>query len=158
MGGTRMTGMNYGTKPGLIILLILVLIFPLVIPAQAGKNDSDMSSGESPETLYINSNLKWASAYIEFPEGGRSAFEIIPNSVKISHINHKALVSPIYKEGPSKIGDNNDNGTPDLMVNFDMKKLAKLLDAGRLVELTYSGKMRSGGTFTGRSIVMIVGK
>ena len=153
-----MPGMNCDTKSCFIILLVLLLVFPLAISAHAGRNSSGMSSGESSDTLYINSNLKWAAAFIEFPEGDKSAHEILPNSVRISHIDGKALVSPIYKEGPSEIGDNNDNGTPDLMVNFDMKKLAKRLDAGRLVELTYSGKMLSGESFTGRSRVMIVGK
>lgn len=158
MGGILMPGMNYNAKPCYAILLILLLVFPLAIAAQAGNNFSDMSSGESSDTLYINSNLKWVAAFIEFPGGGKSAFEIVPNSVRISHVDGKALASPIYKEGPSGIGDNNDNGTPDLMVNFDMKKMAKLLDPGRRVELTYTGKMRSGESFIGRSMVMVVGK
>ena len=157
-----MSGMNCEKRPCsrkgkrnfflYVILPFMLLAFPLMIPAQAYH----MSSEDLPGTLDTSSKVKWVSVYIELSHD-MSVNEVLPHSVNISHINGEALRSPVYAEGPSGIGDYDKDGIPNLMIKFDRKKLARLLDAGQM-QLTLSGKMRSGKLFSGLSTLTVTGK
>lgn len=82
-----------------------------------------------PETLNLASQGRWITAFIELPEDYHAA-DIDPDSVVLNG------VVPAEK---SRIGDHDRNGVFDLMVKFDRRHTASLLEPGDAVEITGTG-------------------
>lgn len=85
----------------------------------------------SPKTLNINSNGNWVTGFIEVP--GYS-----PELIDISTV---ILNNTIHAEAqPFGIGDNNENGAPDLMVKFNRSEVQNLIHSGNIT-LIIEGKV-----------------
>ena len=95
---------------------------------------------------------RWASAYIEFPEG-----------YNVSHINVCTTLLndtiPVDVEAPISIGDYDDDGVPDLMVNFNRTALIGYILSQNItfgnVTLTLTGQLRDRIPFRGSCIIAV---
>lgn len=75
-----------------------------------------------PDTLNLESNGRWITAYIELPSGYDVSRIVIP-SLRLNGIISAEL-------SPTEIGDYDADGIPDLMVKFDRASLQDLLSPG----------------------------
>lgn len=108
----------------------------------------------NPDTLNIKSNGNWITAHIELPEGS-NVYDIDHLSVAISTINGKEVDNPLHAEGPTEVGDYDDDGIEDLMVKFDRQEFLDLANVGD-VEITLVGELVDGTTFEGADAVRVV--
>lgn len=101
-----------------------------------------------PDTLSLKSKSKWVSAYIELPEG----YDVVDINV-----GTVMLEGAIPAEAhPTGVGDEDDDGIPDLMVKFDRQAIVNYLD-GTIgdVTLTVSGKLEDGAAFEGSDTITV---
>jgi parallel beta-helix repeat protein len=85
-----------------------------------------------PDTLNLRSGGKWITCYIELPEGYDVA------DIDVSTV---LLEDEVRAEArPTKVGDYDDDGIPDLMVKFNRSDVQELVEAGDEVELVVSGR------------------
>lgn len=124
------------------------------------KPDVDATVDFDPDMLNLKSRGNWVTCYIELP-GGYSVRDIELATVAISRINGQPLVQPLYREGPTGIGDYDHDEIPDLMVKFDRQELIAILEGmgikgGDQVELTVIGNLTGGRTFAGSDVIAIV--
>ena len=85
----------------------------------------------SPKTLNINSNGNWITGFIE----------VMGHSPELIDISTVILNNTIHAEAqPFGIGDNNENGTPDLMVKFNRSEVQNLIHSGNIT-LIIEGKV-----------------
>jgi len=96
-----------------------------------------------PNSLNLKSNGEWITAYIELPEG----YNVSDIDVPIMQINGAILVD---SSAPTKIGDYDLDGVPDLMVKFDRASVIEWLgtidyseDTGKsyLITFTITGEV-----------------
>jgi parallel beta-helix repeat protein len=85
-----------------------------------------------PDVLNLKSKGKWITCYIELSDGYDVA-DIDINTVMLEGVVPAEL-------HPTKIGDYDRDGIPDLMVKFDRAAVQKLLEPGE-VKLTVTGKV-----------------
>ena len=100
-----------------------------------------------PETLNLSSRGRWVTAFIELPEDYHAA-DIDPDSVMLNG------VVPAEK---SRIGDHDQDGVFDLMVKFDRRHTASLLEPGDAVEITVTGLVE-GLRFGGVDAIRVIGR
>jgi hypothetical protein len=101
------------------------------VPSNIASYDIEFN----PNKLNTRSSGKWVTLYIEAPEG-HDASEIDVSSLRIQN-------SISAETNPTEIGDNDNDGVPDLMVKFDRQKLIELLGSGeQIVSLT--GQLSDG--------------
>jgi len=115
-----------------------------------------------PDKLNLKGKGKWVTCYIELPSD-HSVEDINTSTVAITRINGEGLDPRLYREGPTEIGDYDDDGGADLMVKFDREKLIDILKSmgygdGDVVELTVGGKLLNGKLFAGSDTVEIIDK
>ncbi|MBN2464939.1 hypothetical protein JXD38_04875 [candidate division WOR-3 bacterium] len=113
-----------------------------------------------PDMLNLKSRGSWVTCYVELP-CGYSVRDVELATVAISQINGQPLVPPLYREGPTGIGDYDHDEIPDLMVKFDRQELIAILGGmgikgGDHVELTVIGNLIAGRTFAGSDLIGIV--
>ncbi|MEW6592808.1 MAG: DUF2341 domain-containing protein, partial [Candidatus Hadarchaeota archaeon] len=91
-----------------------------------------------PDTLNLNSQGKWITAYIELPVGFN------PENIGVGTV---ALEGGVLMEGvlsaelrPTEVGDHDNDGVPDLMVKFDRSAVQGLVSVGDNIKLTVIGK------------------
>ncbi|MEW6593143.1 MAG: DUF2341 domain-containing protein, partial [Candidatus Hadarchaeota archaeon] len=91
-----------------------------------------------PDTLNLNSQGRWITAYIELPVGFN------PENIGVGTV---ALEGGALMEGvlsaelhPTEVGDHDNDGVPDLMVKFDRAEVQNLVTVGDNVRLTVIGK------------------
>lgn len=120
-------------------------------PVQTATIDID------PNTLNLESEGQWITAYIELPEG-YSVEDIDGSTVSLNDIIWVDL------EAPTQIGDYDEDGIDDLMVKFDRAEVLEWLgtadyseDTGKSVEvtLTVTGEV-AGETFEGSDTVRVL--
>jgi len=111
----------------------------------------------NPGTLNLKSKGNWITTYIELPEG-YSVEDIDVNSVILSKIDSSFLESLLYTDGPSEIGDYDENNIADLMVKFDRQGVISLLETTGDVVLTISGELLDGTTFDGTKTIKVIDK
>jgi hypothetical protein len=111
-----------------------------------------------PDVLNLKSHGRWVTCYIELP-GGYSVADIDNNTVAITTIDSTPIDS-LYREGPTNIGDHNNNGIPDLMVKFDRQDLIDILEMmiepPADVELTVGGELSDGPLFEGSDVIRVI--
>jgi hypothetical protein len=115
-----------------------------------------------PNKLNFASKGKWVTCYVELPEG-YSVEDIDESTVAITEIDGTELDPPLYREGPTGIGDNDEDGMEDLMVKFDRQELIDILEAtgyedGDEVELTVAGELTTGEAFEGSDVIEVLNK
>jgi len=106
----------------------------------------------NPQTLNLRSRGRWITACIELPEG-----------YNVSDINVSSMLLngtvPVDLNAPIAIGDYDEDGVPDLMVEFNRSEtilyvLSEGVNYGN-VTLTLSGKLAHGLPFEGSCIIAV---
>ncbi|UCG43061.1 MAG: hypothetical protein JSU73_00140, partial [candidate division WOR-3 bacterium] len=99
---------------------------------------------------------------IELPEGS-SVEDIDLSTAAISAIDGDLLDPPLYREGPTEVGDYDNDDINDLMVKFSRQKLVGVLidmgyGDGDKPELTMTGGLAGGTLFKGVAAVELIDK
>lgn len=97
-----------------------------------------------PDTLNLNSKIKWVTAYIEFPED----YDV--TNIDVSTVN-------LWYEGnnvPAEWGDIQQN---ILMVKFNGVAIQEILEVGDEIKITVTGDI-SGVTFEGSDTIRVIEK
>ena len=120
---------------------IIIEGLPLTVPAAI---DID------PDTLNLNSKGKWITCYIELPEG----YDVEDIDVSTIKLNDQIPA----ESHPTGIGDNDNDGIPDLMVKFDRAAVQQMLQTGNEVEITVTGELTDGTLFEGTDTIRVIDK
>ncbi|TKJ42992.1 hypothetical protein CEE36_05770 [candidate division TA06 bacterium B3_TA06] len=148
-------GVDFDGNPR-IIAVVDMGAFEYQVPVIEATIDFD------PDKLNFASKGKWVTCYIELPPD-YSVEDINTSTVAITRIDGEKLDPLLYREGPTEIGDYDEDGIADLMVKFDREKLIDILKSmgygdGDVVELTVGGKLLNGKLFAGSDTVEIIDK
>jgi hypothetical protein len=110
-----------------------------------------------PETINLKSNGKWVTACIEMSEH-YSVEEIDRNDLHIAGGGGEELDDPIYAaKKPTSIGDEDQDGIPDLMVKFDRRALQDhLMDKPGIMEIIVEGSLDDGTAIRGADHVKVI--
>jgi hypothetical protein len=109
-----------------------------------------------PEVLNLKSRGRWVTCYIELPNP-HSVEDIDRSSVRIERIDDQVLVPAIETEGPSGIGDYDDDSIPDLMVKFSRQELiGRLQDSYGAVTILIAGELNGGKDFEGTDSLRVI--
>ena len=108
----------------------------------------------NPGTVNLKSKGNYVTCYIELPENYNPSL-IDTESVRISDINGSAPCNALSTVGPFNVGDNNDNGIPDLMVKFDRQQLYDSLAVGN-TDITVSCETYDGTKFAGCDTILVI--
>jgi hypothetical protein len=101
-----------------------------------------------PDTFNLKSKGKWVTAYIELEEG---------YNLKDINISTVTIENTIHVESrPTKIGDYDNDGIPDLMVKFDRAELEDILMIGDSVSLSIKGNFINGYVFEDNDIIRVI--
>jgi uncharacterized repeat protein (TIGR02543 family) len=102
-----------------------------------------------PDLIKLNPKAKggFVEAYIELPEG----FDA--QQIDISSIRLNGTVSALPK--PTKLGDHDRDGVPDLMVRFSRAAVESLLTPGGQVQITIAGQVAGIG-FRGTDTIQVI--
>lgn len=120
--------------------------FPLVKP----RNRVQAAVDIVPDWLSLDTKEDWITFYIELPAG-------LPlEDIEVSTLRLNDTVSPEKKQ--FFIGDYDNNGIPEMTVKFNRQKVSQLLQSNKDVELTVSGRLKSGLGFEGSHPLKAVGK
>jgi hypothetical protein len=111
---------------------------PTAIPATIDFN---------PDTLNLKSEGNWITCYIELP--GYDVEEIDVSTVRL-----QGVISA--ESRPIEVGDNDDDGVPDLMVKFDRSVVQDILEVVDEVEMTVSGELNDGTLFEGSDKIRVI--
>jgi len=99
-----------------------------------------------PDVLNLRSTDKYATAYIELPQG----FDVC--QIDISSVRLNDTTPALTK--PTAIGDYDTDGIPDLMVKFSRAAVKSLLTPGNQV-ITITGQL-AGITFEGTDTIRVI--
>jgi parallel beta-helix repeat protein len=100
-----------------------------------------------PDTLTLLNKGRVATVYIELPSG----YDV--GQIDVSSIKLNDTVPALDK--PTKVGDYDDDGIPDLMVKFDMSAVQAAVDAGESVEIVVTGEVDGIG-FQGTDTIRVI--
>jgi len=103
-----------------------------------------------PDTLNLNSKGKWITCYIELPEG-YDVEDIYVSTIKLDD----QVPAELH---PTEIGDEDDDGVPDLMVKFDRSAVQQILQVGDNVEITVAGELQDDSPFKGSDTIRVIDK
>jgi hypothetical protein len=103
----------------------------------------------NPKKLNLNSHGNWVTCYLE-PPAGYAASDIDIDSILLNG------VVPVAMGAPSDIGDEDEDGVPDLMVKFGRVEIAGTVDEGDAVVMTVSGLV-AGDCFEGMDVIRVKG-
>ena len=112
-----------------------------------------------PDTLNLKSKGEWLTGYVELPEG----YDV--NDIDTSTILLNGTVSA--EERPTGVGDEDNDGVPDLMVKFDRANVKSYIlaniDVAALyqersmnITLTVTGNLNDGTLFEGTDTIRIM--
>jgi len=109
-----------------------------------------------PEVLNLKSKGRWVTCYIELSEG-YSVEEIDRSTVAITKIDEQLLSPPMRTEGPSDIGDYDEDGIPDLMVKFSRQELiSHLQEKYGIVTIFVAGELHNAREFEGSDTLRVI--
>ena len=110
----------------------------------------------NPKTLNLKSKGKWITVYIELPVNV-DPHDINVSTVCISKIG-SSLVQPIFAEcHPVSIGDNDNNGVPDLMVKFSRNRVQECIQYNEeYLSITVEGRLNNGKSFISTDSTRII--
>lgn len=108
-----------------------------------------------PNSLNLRSRGKWATAYIELPEG----YDVV--DINVSSILLNGTISA--EMHPIGIGDEDGDGIPDLMVKFDRSEVISYIlvnvdieDKFTTITLTITGTLNDRTPFEGSDTIKIL--
>lgn len=107
----------------------------------------------APEVITAKVKGPSITAYIELGEGGTAA-DIDLATVAITEINGTAVSIPAQPR-PSKLGDKDKDGIPDLMVRFPREEVVSSAEPGE-TEIIVTGALKDGTVFRGGDDVLIL--
>lgn len=107
----------------------------------------------NPDTLNLKSKGKWITCYIELPQG-MDVKDIDVSTIKISDISGNSVDIPAEKR-PTRIGDNDGDSVPDLMVKFDRSEVEDQSSPGDAT-ITITGELKDGTVFEGFDIINVI--
>jgi 5'-nucleotidase / UDP-sugar diphosphatase len=149
-----MTIIRFLRKSSAVSILAMLAVFalfsvvsavePIPIPITATIN-------LDPNTINLESNGKWITAYIELPVP-YDVRKIDKSSVTLN-VNGYVVTAELK---PSDIGDHDRDGKPDLMLKFDRQTVQSHLFAGS-TEMTVSGTV-NGADFEGSDTINAMAK
>jgi len=102
----------------------------LLAAVKSGKIQIEAMVDIDPDTLNLNSNGNWITAYIDLPEG-YDVVEVDPATITL---NQSVLADRV------QVGDEDGDGIPDLMVKFDHGQVSDILQPGEEVEIVVEGE------------------
>jgi len=104
-----------------------------------------------PDLLKLNPKAKggFVETYIELPPG----YDV--RQIDISSIKFNGIVPALPK--PTKVGDHDKDGIPDLMVKFSGAAVQSLLTPGDQIEITVTGEV-AGIAFEGTDTIRVTNK
>lgn len=105
-----------------------------------------------PNTLNLKSKGKWVTCYLE--QEGYDVNDIDISTVKITDIDG-VLVDISAENKPTGIGDEDEDGIPDLMIKFDRTMLMDALDPGD-VEITVVWELTDMTEFQGQDTIRVI--
>ncbi|MEO0130922.1 MAG: NosD domain-containing protein [candidate division WOR-3 bacterium] len=106
-----------------------------------------------PDTFNLKTKGEFVTVYIELPKN----FDV--NKIDVSTILLNDLIPALFK--PTKIGDYDSDGIPDLMVKFERSKAKTILNTGERVPIIITGNVSYKGQylkFKGDDIITIIGE
>ena len=102
-----------------------------------------------PDTSDLKSKGKWVTGYIELPVGhGYAVSQINVSSIRLNGQVHA-------EAKPTKVGDYDKDGVPDLMVKFDRAAVQAILQVGDNVEITVNGSLLDSRQFEGKDSIRV---
>lgn len=114
-----------------------------------------------PDTLNLESNGEWLTAYIELPEG----YDV--SDINVSTINLIDSI-PVDTTAPATIGDYDGDGISDLMVKFNRSAVIVYLGTEDVTEdetgtdyyeeSTITGELADGTPFEGSDTIRVIDK
>lgn len=137
----------------LVICLAVVLALGLVIvafPAQPTMSQPptiEATVDFDPDTLNLTSEGKWITCYIELPE----SYDV--EEIDISSVMVKLYETVPALAHPTKVGDYDSDGVPDLMVRFERAAVQGIVPTGGEVKVTVSGELTDGTLFEGTDMI-----
>ncbi len=103
-----------------------------------------------PDTLNLKSKGKWITCYIELPQD---------NDVGDIDVGTVMLNGIVPAEArPTEVGDYDEDSIPDLMVKFDRASVGEILEPGDEVEITVTGDLTDGASFSGTDTIRVIDK
>jgi hypothetical protein len=131
-----------------------------IVTIKYGPIVIDATIDVDPNKLNLQSKGKWVTCYIELPEAF-SVNDIDLSTVAISAIDGELLDPPLYREGPTEIGDYDHDGISDLMVKFNRQELVDILrdmgyGDGDRPELTVTGGLVGDTAFEGADTIELI--
>jgi hypothetical protein len=102
-----------------------------------------------PDTLNLKSKGQWVTVYIELPVGhGYAVSQLDVSSIRLNGQVHA-------EAKPTKVGDYDKDGIPDLMVKFDRAAVQAILQVGDNVEITVNGSLLDSRQFEGKDSIRV---
>jgi hypothetical protein len=102
-----------------------------------------------PNTLNLESNGKWITAYVELAQGYDPASVLIESVI----LNESVPADVRAYSGP---GDFNHNGIPDLAFKFDRSAFEAILPEGQSVPVTVIGEIEDTAYFIGHDVIRVI--
>ncbi|MFW9882197.1 MAG: hypothetical protein ACFFG0_54740, partial [Candidatus Thorarchaeota archaeon] len=101
-----------------------------------------------PDTLNQKSKGNWVTVYIEFPPG----YDV--NDIDISTLFLNDVIQS--EDHPTGIGDEDNDGIPDLIVKFNRTEVIGLLESGEMVYITITGELFDGTPLVGTDVIRVI--
>ncbi len=120
----------------------------LVIPVNLQVWDVAGDLVANPETVNLGRNGQWITSYVEFPSGLDVA-NVIVSTVRFNRD------APADVQNYS-IGDQDEDGVPDLTLKFGMQAVRQTLTEGDEVPVIVTGEMLGGMRFLTEDIVRVI--
>ena len=118
----KQTTSDFTKITSLLLMITFMGVLILSGPVSSAIADDSIEAviDVNPNTFNLNSNGKWATVFIEFPESAPcDVSQIDVNSIVLS-VNGYNIPA---ESRPSNIGDYDLDDIPDLMVKFDRQLL-----------------------------------
>jgi len=132
---------------GEIISEYIYLDGRLLAGVKSGIETIEATIDIDPDTLNLESKGKWITCYIELPEE-YGVTDIDPTSITLN--------GAIYSDR-THIGDHDADDIPDLMVKFDRRSVAAILEPGEEVSIKIDGEV-GGIPFSGTDTIRVIDK
>ncbi len=120
----------------------------LVIPVNLQVWDVAGDLVANPETVNLGRNGHWVTSYVEFP-AGLDVANVIVSTVRFNRD------APADVEHTS-IGDEDQDGVPDLALKFGMPAVRQTLTEGDEVQVIVTGEMVGGMRFLTKDILRVI--
>jgi hypothetical protein len=101
-----------------------------------------------PNTLNLQSNGNYVMAYMEPPMGYAAA------DILVETVLFEFTVPAVTKF--HEVGDENDNGIPDMMTKFLRSDVEEVVDTGDAVPVTVVGEIDGVAWFTGTDVIRVI--